>query len=238
MPRKKIVFVIVEGPSDEEAIGVLLNRIYDSKAVYVQVMHCDITTEPDVNAGNVVAKIGDVVKEYAGRAFKPGDFSRIIHITDMDGAFIPDDAVVEDAAAVKPIYSATEIRTQRKSGIENRNQQKRDCLNRLSATPRIWGVPYQIYYMSCNLDHALYGKLNSTDDEKEANAFAFAKKCRNDIQGFMKFISESDFSVAESYPQSWQFIRQGLHSLERHTNFGLCFQEETVDSENKSSSEN
>lgn len=173
-----------------------------------------------------------------GRAFKPGDFSQIIHITDMDGAFVPDDAVVQDAAAVKPIYSATEIRTQRKSGIENRNQRKSDCLNRLFATSRIWGVPYQIYYMSCNLDHALYGKLNSTDDEKEADAFAFAKKYRNDIQGFMKFISESDFSVAGSYPQSWQFIRQGLHSLERHTNFGLCFQEEAVDSENKSSSEN
>ena len=238
MPRKKIVFVIVEGPSDEEALGVLLNRIYDSKAVYVQVMHCDITTELDVNAGNVVAKIGDVVKQYAGRAFKPVDFSRIIHITDMDGAFIPDDAVVEDAAAVKPLYSATEIRTQRKSGIENRNQRKRECLNRLSAASQIWGVPYQIYYMSCNLDHALYGKLNSTDDEKEADAFAFAKKYRDDIPGFMKYISESDFSVAGSYPQSWQYIREGLHSLERHTNFGLCFQEEAVDSESKPGSEN
>lgn len=84
MPRKKIVFVIVEGPSDEEALGVLLNRIYDSKAVYVQVMHCDITTELDVNTSNVVAKIGDVVKKYAGRTFKSGDFSRIIHITDTD----------------------------------------------------------------------------------------------------------------------------------------------------------
>ena len=238
MPRKKIVFVIVEGPSDEEALGVLLNRIYDIKAVYVQVMHCDITTELDVNAGNVVAKIGDVVKQYAGRAFKPGDFSRIIHITDMDGAFIPDDAVVEDAAAVKPLYSVTEIRTQRKSGIENRNQRKRECLNRLSSASRIWGVPYQIYYMSCNLDHALYGKLNSTDDEKEADSFAFAKKYRDDIPGFMKYISESDFSVAGSYPQSWQYIREGLRSLERHTNFGLCFQEEAVDSESKPDPEN
>ena len=175
MPRKKIVFVIVEGPSDEEALGVLLNRIYGSRVVYVQVMHCDITTELDVNAGNVVAKIGDVVKQYAGRAFKPGDFSRIIHITDTDGAFIPDDAVVEDDAAVKPIYSATDIRTQRKSGIENRNQRKRECLNRLSSASRIWGVPYQIYYMSCNLDHTLYGKLNSTDDEKEAELLRLPK---------------------------------------------------------------
>ena len=62
MPRKKIVFVIVEGPSDEEALGVLLNRIYDGRVVYVQVMHCDITAKLGVNAGNVVAKIGDVVK--------------------------------------------------------------------------------------------------------------------------------------------------------------------------------
>lgn len=233
MPHKKIVFVIVEGPSDEEALGVLLNRIYDSKAVYVRVMHCDITIELDVNAGNVVAKISDVVKKYAGRTFKPGDFSRIIHITDMDGVFIPDDAVVEDAAAVDPFYSVTEIRTQRKSGIENRNRRKRECLNRLSSVSRIWGIPYQIYYMSCNLDHALYGKLNSTDDEKEDDAFAFAKKYRDDIPGFMKYISESDFSVIRSYPQSWQYIREGLHSLERNTNLGLCFQEEAIDSEDK-----
>lgn len=226
MSRKKIIFVIVEGPSDEEALGVLINRIYDSNAVYVQVMHCDITTEPDVRASNVVAKIGDIVKKYAGRTFKPGDFSRIIHIADTDGAFIPDDAVVEDAAERKPLYSVTEIRTQGKRGIESRNLRKRECLNRLSSTSQIWNIPYQIYYMSCNLDHALYGKLNSTDDEKEADAFAFAKRYRNDIPSFIKYISESDFSVAGSYPQSWQYIREGLHSLERHTNFGLCFRSE------------
>ena len=45
MARKKIIFVIVEGPSDEEALGVLLNRIYDSNAVHVQVMYCDITIQ-------------------------------------------------------------------------------------------------------------------------------------------------------------------------------------------------
>ena len=65
MPRKKIVFVIVEGLSDETALGVLLNRIYDSNVVYVQVMHCDITTELGVNASNVIAKIGNIVKKYA-----------------------------------------------------------------------------------------------------------------------------------------------------------------------------
>ena len=237
MSRKKIVFVIVEGPSDEEALGVLINRIYDSKAVYVHVMHCDITTEFDVNPSNIVVKIGSLVKRFAGRTFKSGDFSQIIHITDMDGAFIPDDAIVEDAAASKHLYSVTEIRTQRKNVIEDRNRRKRDNLNRLSSTSKVWNIPYRIYYMSCNLDHVLYGKLNSTDDEKETNAFAFAKKYKDDLLGFINYISESEFSVVGSYPQSWNYIREGLHSLERHTNFGLCFKTEATDSEDKPDTE-
>ncbi len=209
MPRKKIVFVIVEGPSDEGAIGVLLDKFYDSKVVHVEVMHCDITTKLGVVSGNIVAKIGNLVKKYAGRVFKPEDFSQIIHIADTDGAFIPDDAVVKDSTAANPVYSVTEIRTQRKTGIEARNRHKRENLDKLSSTPAIWKIPYRIYYMSCNLDHVLYGKLNSPDEEKENDSYAFAKK----------------------YRQSWQYIREGLHSLERHSNFGLSFQTEDSDAE-------
>lgn len=229
MPRKKIVFVIVEGPSDDQAIGVLINRIFNSDYVYVHVMHCDITTERNVNPGNIIAKIGNLVKGYAGRNFKPQDFSRVIHIVDTDGAFIPDNHVTEDAAKRKPYYSATEICTCNKAGIEERNRQKRANLERLAVTSKVWKtIPYQVYYMSCNLDHALYGKLNSADDEKEKDALEFAERYMNDIPAFMAFISNSDFSVMDGYQQSWQYIREGLHSLERHTNFGLCFKAEEV----------
>lgn len=91
--------------------------------------------------------------------------------------------------------------------------------------------------MSCNLDHALYGKLNSTDEEKENDSYAFAKRYMENIPGFIKFISESDFSVMDSYPQSWQYIREGLHSLERHSNLGLCFQAEGDDAGDNSCTE-
>lgn len=223
MSRKKIVFVLVEGPSDEEALGVLFNRIYDKNAIYVHVMHCDITTEPGVSSHNIVAKIGNLIRGYAERRFKSSDFSRIIHITDMDGVFIPDTHVVEDMKQNKPFYQAEEIRTKNKAGIENRNQRKRENLNRLISTAKVWNVPYQIYYMSCNLDHVLYGKQNSTDREKEEDAFRFAEKYKENIPAFLQFISQSDFSVMGEYLESWQYIRQELHSLERHTNLGLCF---------------
>ena len=49
MARKKIVFVIVEGPSDDEALGVLFSKVYDKDSVYVHIMHGDITSQQGYN---------------------------------------------------------------------------------------------------------------------------------------------------------------------------------------------
>ncbi len=223
MQSRKIVFVIVEGPSDEDALGVLFNRIYDKETVYVEVMHCDITTEKHVTPSNIVAKVGDVVKHYAGRHFRPNDFTRIIHIADTDGAFVPADAVIYDPEKQKPLYTETAIYTRNKSGIEARNQCKSENLRRLSSTSTIWNIPYQIYYMSCNLDHVLYGKQNSSDTDKQHDSMEFAERYENDIPSFLRFISDSEFSVKGEYRQSWQYIQDGLHSLARYTNLGVCF---------------
>jgi len=46
--------------------------------------------------------------------------------------------------------------------------------------------------MPCNLDHALYGALNLTDEENESQAYDFALRYRDS------------------------------ESLKRHTNLGLC----------------
>ena len=43
--------------SDEEALGVLLNRIYDKDTVFVQIMHKDITAEYGNSSANIVAAI-------------------------------------------------------------------------------------------------------------------------------------------------------------------------------------
>jgi hypothetical protein len=190
-------------------------------------MHCDITTKRGVDQGNIVAKVGNLVKDYAkNNSFRQSDFCRIIHIADMDGAFIPNDCIIENVKAKKPLYSATEIQTNNMVAIKDRNQRKSDNLNRLLSISEIWKIPYQIFYMSCNLDHALYNNLNITDKEKEANAVRFAQKYRDDIPAFLKFISSSDFSVTNGYIPSWKFIKAGLHSLERHTNLGICFEQD------------
>ena len=97
-------------------------------------------------------------------------------------------------------------------------------MNRLITTSTIGNIPYHIYYMSSNLDHVLYNKLNSTDDEKENDANDFAIKYKDDLNGFKAFIQDSDFSVNQDFIDSWNYIKQEKHSLERHTNFGLCLE--------------
>lgn len=224
MAKRKIVFVIVEGPSDDEALGILFSKIYGENSVYVHIVHGDITTKKGVTSSNIVSKIGNFVKQYAkDMHYKATNFQEIIHIVDMDGAYVPDSVIVNDSVAEEPIYNVTEIRTKNPENIVNRNEQKRANIDRLKSTGQIWKLPYSIYFMSCNLDHALYGKLNSSDEEKENDAYLFAKKYRNDIPGFLTYIKTSDFSVGPDYKESWDYITEGLHSLERHTNLGICF---------------
>lgn len=234
MARKKIVFVIVEGPSDEEALGVILNRIYDNETVFVHIMHKDITAEFGNSSANIVSKIGDEIRGYAkSNHFSKTDFKEIIHIIDMDGAYIPSSSIIQDSSALKPIYSLKDIRTCNKCNIEQRNHNKSSNINRLCSLSEAWSIPYRAFYMSCNLDHVLYNKLNSTDEEKENDSYRFAIKYKDNIPEFLDFITNSDFSVVNGYKESWNFIKQDHHSLERFTNLGLCFKEEQ---KNKSSS--
>lgn len=194
MARKKVVFVIVEGSSDDTALGVMLNQIYDKDSVHIYIMHGDITTRKGVRSNNIVAKIGNEVRGYAkSQHFTSKDFKQIIHIVDTDGAYIPDEKIISDSECDRVIYESDGIHTSDQQGIIERNKQKTGNLYRLRGTGQIWSVPYKVYYMSCNLDHVLHNKRNSIEDEKETNAYAFAKKYKNDVDGFVTFMCDSDF---------------------------------------------
>jgi len=233
MARKKIVFVIVEGPSDEEALGVVLSRLYGNNEVYVHIMHGDITSEfIETPSENILTRVASEVEGYArANHYEKLHFKEIIHIVDTDGTFIPDANVTEDDSVEKPVYSLQEIRTKNKTDIEERNRRKGKNIGKLCSRKEIWGVPYQVYYMSCNLDHVLYNKLNSSDEDKETDAFQFAKFYKDKIPEFIKFISESEFSVTGDYRESWNFIKKDLNSLHRYTNLAIGLPEPNREAE-------
>lgn len=47
MPRKKIVFIIVEGSADDEALGLMFEKFFANESVFVYITHGDITAQTD-----------------------------------------------------------------------------------------------------------------------------------------------------------------------------------------------
>lgn len=227
LARKKIVLVIVEGPSDEVALGMALSQVYDKDFIYVHIMHGDITARRGVSSKNIVAKLGNEVTAYAkSQHYKASDFKQIIHIVDTDGAYIPDDNIMEKENYLDIQYENDGIYTNNKASVMTRNQQKRDNLYRLRSCGIIWTIPYSLYYMSCNLDHVLYDKKNSTDKDKENDAYVFAKKYKGKVESFKEFICKSPFSVTGDYKGSWDYIEKDLNSVNRYTNLCICIENE------------
>lgn len=135
--RKKVVFVIVEGPSDDTALGVILNRLYDQNKVHIEIMHGDITADLSIDPSDIASALGDIVKHYAATMhFSQVDFQKVIHLVDMDGAFIPETAIVDNADAEKPLYSLTDIQTSKPEKLALRNKHKQSKLDRISGLKR------------------------------------------------------------------------------------------------------
>ena len=226
MARKKILLLIVEGPSDQAALGLIFSRIFSSQRLVVKIMFGDITTQKGVTPSNIISKIGNEINKLRkSEKFFNTDIAGIIHLVDTDGAYIPDENIQELSSASELFYTNTKIQTNDRAKAILRNQQKRDNINRIYSCPKLLGAPYRVFYMSCDLDHVLYNIQNSSDDEKKANSFQFSKMFCEQVSEFIKFISESSFSVCTSYEDSWDYIKKDLHSLERHTNLGIYFKE-------------
>lgn len=232
MAKKKVILIIVEGPSDQDALERYFVRYFDSERVITKVIYGDITTQRGANRANIKSRLGKVVKRKLDEyKYKNTDVSKIIHIVDMDGAYIDNEFVKEASDCSKPVYEIDCIKTDNVKGICERNAQKREIINALkSNTSGIYGgIPYSLYYMSCNLDHVLYDLPNATDEQKESYSMEFSERYIDNLDEFIRFIRESTFSQCISYESSWDFIQEECHSLERYSNLGLCFQAANID---------
>lgn len=223
MSEKKVVAVIVEGPSDENAIGGILKEFFSSKEVQFAVVHGDITSDYDTTVEKVVSKITDLIEGIRSKyGYQLGDFVRIIHIADTDGAFTVD--CIEKAEVENIQYYEDHIECSDIDAVKKRNQHKSELMFKLYTTGKIHNIQYRLYFNSCNLEHVLYGELKDfSDDEKELLSDEFAEKYEGKIGEFIDFISDQAVAVDGTYRETWKYIEQGRHSLERHSNMHLIF---------------
>lgn len=235
MARKKIMLFIVEGPTDETSLSTVLSRIFSSATVRFQVVHGDVLTRDFVAPDKIVAAVNEQVKLFRGSVYKPGDFCKIVHLADTDGAFIPESAVVKESLEGKqyPFYTDTQILAPEPENILDRNVRKSRNIARLSSIGKIGGIPYSFYYFSCNLDHVLHGRNNLSEAEKIMCSRAFDLRYADAPDAFIRFMKDESFAVRGTYQETWAFIKQGTRSLERYSNFGIelpdqCEWESTV----------
>ena len=225
MSEKKVVAFIVEGPSDEAALGTIMKEHFSKDEVQFVVVHGDITLKDYVSVGNILIKINEQIEGVKSRyRYDQDDFLKIIHIVDTDGVYIPE-ADVKEADVEDVQYYEDRIDAKNVGAIIDRNKRKGDILYKLRKTGKVNGIPYRIYFNSCNLEHVLYGELKDfSDEEKQILSDDFADRYDGKVEEFIEFISDSSIAVSGTYQKTWDYIEKEKNSLSRHSNMHLIFE--------------
>lgn len=227
---RKTVFFIVEGNTDKTALEKIFKAIYKHRNIRFEFTNGDVTSDDSIDKSNVCEILYNKVKKYMDdNKLKKTDIWKIIQIFDTDGTYIPEAAVI-DGESSKFVYSTTSIACKNVKNVKSRNSKKREMMDFLLSLPDINSIPYQCFFMSSNLDHALYNQQNLSDEDKKRYADAFYDKFLGVEKYFIDFLKlDAVNGVPDSFPASWRYIKQDVHSLERHTNLHIYFLENPYD---------
>lgn len=245
----KIIAVLVEGKTEITCLKRVLSSLYERINENYEVVFLLMRQDKGQNGGDITSKNhvypsqlpGIIIKEYIEPFLKlyggiePDYIKEIIHIIDMDGAYIDDSAIWPDAEHEKPFYDAKSILTSNPRNIVDRNKRKRNNIDYLSdelknitfkkepkdkASQAI--VDYSVYFFSSNLDHVINGNANTPYKDKIRKAEEFARRYKKPEE-FIEAIKFLPGTLKDkTYEESWRFIRErGNNSLEPHTNINI-----------------
>lgn len=230
---RRVVLLLVEGPSDEDALADGLRRVYERRGAVLET-----ATVGDLTAGATKANRPEALSERVGaavleqlrrRCWRPEDLAAVLHVTDTDGVFIPAERIVECADRRRFRYTDDGIECHDLNQALGRNGWKSENMRRLAAERFITvgdcRVPYRLLYMSRCLEHVISGNTGRAPGLKVARARRFADGFSGEdgAEAFERFFTDSDFAVGGGFEESWRFIERDVNSLRRHTNFQYAF---------------
>jgi len=225
---KSLVIVIAEG-SEQDALYPNLKKIGEKLRIHFEIMGTDVFTAKENVNKSPKAIVGDIINEVTSKPeFSKNDIKLVIQLTDTDGVYITDDKIITDEfQQEKTHYTLENIRVNNSNqlrAIKNRNGRKRTALNTLSKTEKVSKtVNYKILYFSRNLDHVISDKPETPKSEKSKEADVFSNSFATSYD-FENFFIASDFTVDGTYDVTWNFIKDGTKSLNKHSNFHLIFE--------------
>lgn len=230
MIESKILLFIVEGKSDEASLAPALERLITTSSVKFKFMKVDITSDFDSTIHNIERRIKQLgVKRFLqeNQQFSANDICGIVHIVDLDGAFVPDDVIVESDVEEAQYFDDSIICKDKALFLQSKNNKKDNLIHLINLSeisiPTGKVVPYSVYYMSCNLDHVLHNKRNSTKKEKQENSISFADNY-DEPDIFEAFFNGDDVKTDGTYNETWDYVQVDLNSLKRCSNFWICIE--------------
>ena len=222
---KKIILFLVEGASDLTSLE-FIDNINTNETIKFQITSGDVTSKLNITPQNCREEINKILLSFLERSkLRKTDIIKIIHILDVDGIYIPEINIIEDKNIKKFLYTINGIVAPSKENVQKRNESKKQIVEKLLVTSKINSIPYEMYYMSCNLEHVLHDKLEDiSEDEKKELANKFADRFYEKEIEFIDFINNKDFKVLGDYKVTWDFIKKDLNSVNRYSNFWLFFE--------------
>ena len=242
----KVFLLFVEGETDETSLELMLNTIAKSNNIKTHfiVYGTDITQKENIDVDNILKELNKAV--YAGflklkkkTKISLNDITKIYHIVDSDGVYIPDDCVIHKDGDLFPTkskieYTSSCIYTSTENYIKKRNARKSSILNKLCTKKEITisgnnsprSIPYSIFYMSTNMEHVLHDIQNPTKKQKDDLADKWEFDVADKIEKINEFFDDKNCYIATgNYIDTWATLKSDLNSLSRLTNFKLLINE-------------
>ena len=221
--RKSVILFLVEGFSDKSALENIVQVLVPKEKIIFVVMNGDITSNRSTKADNVLRRVGDKTKECFSRyKILKSDVCQIVHLVDADGVFIPD-SNIKAAAEEHFCYGENVILAKNQEVVRERNAHKSAMVKKLENTGKLFGIPYRVYYMACNLDHVLYNIRNLEPQQKVEYADRFFEHYQGREREFLTFIKDKEIAPQGDYKDTWKFIESDVNSLNRWNNLYLFF---------------
>ncbi len=221
---KKIVFIIVEGISEKNALeGILKVLLQEKDSIEIVVYDGDILTSLDP-----ISKITQKCHETLSvNGFLTTDLAKIVQVSDLDGCYIDDSKIVHVSNG-RICYKESTIECTNVPSIKARNLNKRNSINLLRATNEIQIgsslVPFELYYNSCNLEHVLYNSRTMSKKQKTSSALRFALTYDGKESDFITFIEPH--SLAKTEDELWEHVKDSNNSLQKSSTLYFLLKED------------
>lgn len=227
MKEAKVLLIICEGMSDDVTIHRPIAHFVNQNDMLIKVETTfgDIAYKKNINESNCVKHIQQIVDDFKMKMFLSyNDFWAIIHLVDTDGAFMNEENIIESKISTKNIFEENTLITSSIKSTKKQFQNKKKIYQKLFSISQIKNIPYYKFYLSRNLEHALYDLPNATLDEKIKLSRQFDARYKEDCVEFEAFLKEVLFSIPSNYQESWEYIFKDNNAIKRGTNLYILLQ--------------